>query len=62
MAGLIDEIRKWLSRHKVVQGEIQKEGTWFTPKDGGTQRNSGKTPLCVFFVRRIIGEVIVRRL
>ncbi len=48
MAGLIDEIRKWLSRHTVDQGEIRKEGTWFTPKDGATERNSGKTPLCIF--------------
>jgi hypothetical protein len=37
MAALIDEIRKWLSRHKVDPGETRKEGSWFTSKGGGNE-------------------------
>ena len=50
MAALIDEIRKWLSRHKVDPGEARKEGSWFTWKRIGQQHQPGKTvsPICIF--------------
>ena len=43
MAALIDEVRKWLNRHKVDPGETRKEEAWFVSK-GGKQA----TPTCVF--------------
>ncbi|XP_028405760.1 uncharacterized protein LOC114528332 [Dendronephthya gigantea] len=43
MGGLIDEIRKWLSRHKVDPGETRKEGMWFESKGG-----KSTTPVCTF--------------
>ena len=50
MAALIDEIRKWLSRHKVDPGENRKEGSWFTSKGSGNEVQTGKpvTPVCIF--------------
>ena len=50
MAALIDEIRKWLSRHKVDPGETRKEGSWFTSKGSGNEVQTGKpvTPVCIF--------------
>ena len=63
MAALIDEIRKWLSRHKVDPGETRKEGSWFTSKGNGNEVQTGKpvTPVCIF-CKKIIGQVIVRQL
>jgi hypothetical protein len=43
MAALIEEIRKWLGRHKVDPGETRKEGAWFASKGG-----KPLTPVCVF--------------
>ena len=50
MAALIDEIRKWLSRHKVDPGEAREEGSWFTSKGIGKQHQPGKavSPICIF--------------
>ena len=50
MAALIDEIRKWLSRHKVDPGETRKEGSWFTSKGNGNEVQTGKpvTHVCIF--------------
>ena len=45
MAALIDEIQKWLNRHKVDPGETRKEGAWFVSKDGmfDSSNCSGRT-------------------
>ena len=50
VAALIEEIRKWLNRHKVDPGESRKEGSWFALKGGSKQHHSGKTisPVCIF--------------
>ena len=49
MAALIDEIRKWLSQHKVYPGEAQKKGSCFTSKGVGKLRQPGKTTsICIF--------------
>ena len=58
MAALIDEIRKWLSRHKVDPGEARKEGSWFTSKGNGKQHQPGKTisPICIFCKKRSLGR------
>ena len=51
MAALIDEIRKWLSRHKVDPGETRKEGSWFTSKGSGNEVQNGKASnSCMYFL------------
>ena len=49
MAAVIDEIRKWLSQHKVDPGETRKEGSWFKSKGSGNKVQTGKPvpPVCM---------------
>ena len=50
MAALIEEIRKWLSRHKADTEETRKEGSWYAQKGGGKGSQTGKpaAPVCIF--------------